>query len=312
MRVFILGAGFSRCCEYPSGKELFKTIYGVIDSGGWKYFEKYKKICLEALSDLRVDISKREEVYFDELVLKIKEFSEVGKDSKGIYILLKIVLTETARSYFYGLLKEKSQKIKPVLNFVKGLKKNVKLPDSDIIVSFNWDLLVEYAIQKIGHAYGYDLSEGDVPILKPHGSINWRRVANYEGIRIFDNFEDYNSEHRVEDAQLMIMPYDKERKQIRKLQKVQEQVEVVLSQTNEFIIIGYSMPDYDAYVLDIFKKNILPRIKKSLEPSQIIIVDPYQSVINRYKALFSNDIKVVPCNFENTIYASDEWANTQN
>lgn len=308
MRIFVLGAGFSVSCEYPSGKDLFKTIFDYINLSGWKNFEESKKFCLEALTDLGVDISKKEDVYFDELLLKINKFSEVGRDCKGIYIPLRFVLTETARSYFYKKLKENAQKIKPVLNFVKGLKKSVKLSDSDIIVSFNWDLLVEYAIKKIGHTYGYDLYDGDMPILKPHGSISWRRTVGYEGMQIFDTFEDYDPEYRMKDSQLMIVPGDRENPQIRKLQKVWKQVEKVLSQTNEIIFIGYSMPSYDTYALDILKKNVLTRIQKDLKPSQIEVVNPKSDVVKKYRDLFGNDIKLSQCEFENSMYASNQWA----
>lgn len=299
MRVFVLGAGFSKSCGYPTGKELFSIIFDYIEQSKWQYFSDLKGICLEALSDLGVNISKKEEVYFDELLLKIKKFSKVGTDRKGIYLSLKMVLTETARSYFYKILKKNPEKIKPVLNFISKLNKKVKLSDSDIIVSLNWDLLIEYSISRLGYTFSYDLYNGDIPILKPHGSINWRRcVSTYEGIRIINGFEDYDPEHKVKNAQLMIMPGDEERQQIRKLKTIQNQVEKVLTQTEAIIFIGYSMPCYDMYVKDMINKNIVPRIRKDLMPSKIYVINPDLEVIGKYKDLFGKDISVIPQKFE--------------
>jgi hypothetical protein len=305
MRVFVLGAGFSKSCGYPSGKELFGIIFDYLEQSKWQHFSDLKGICLEALSDLGVNILRKEEVYFDELLLKIKQFSRVGTDHKGIYLSLKMVLTETARSYFYKILKENSEQIKPALSFIRKLNKNVKFIHSDIIVSLNWDLLVEYSISRLGYTFSYDLYNGDIPILKPHGSINWRRMLNYEGIRVIDGFEDYDPEHKVRDAQLMIMPGDEERQQIRKLKTIQDQVEKVLTQTDTIIFIGYSMPYYDVYVKDMINKNIVPRIRKDLMPSKIYVVNPDLEIIGKYKDLFGKDIIIIPQKFEHSEYADD-------
>ena len=47
------------------------------------------------------------------------------------------------------------------------------LNPSDIIVSFNWDLLLELAMDKAGKDYSYNYEEGKIQIIKLHGSMNW-------------------------------------------------------------------------------------------------------------------------------------------
>lgn len=47
------------------------------------------------------------------------------------------------------------------------------LTSDDIIVTFNWDLLLEKAIKKSGGEYCYNYEEGKIHIVKLHGSINW-------------------------------------------------------------------------------------------------------------------------------------------
>jgi hypothetical protein len=49
-----------------------------------------------------------------------------------------------------------------------------QLSPGDIIVSFNWDCLLEAAIQQVGKKYTYTHEDDHIKIWKPHGSINWR------------------------------------------------------------------------------------------------------------------------------------------
>ena len=53
------------------------------------------------------------------------------------------------------------------LSFARSLTPN------DIIVTFNWDLLLESAIECVGGEYCYNYEVGKIHIVKLHGSINW-------------------------------------------------------------------------------------------------------------------------------------------
>jgi hypothetical protein len=49
-----------------------------------------------------------------------------------------------------------------------------QLRTGDIIISFNWDCLLEAAIEHVGKRYTYTHDEDRIKIWKPHGSLNWR------------------------------------------------------------------------------------------------------------------------------------------
>ncbi|MBC8462160.1 MAG: hypothetical protein H8D67_29685 [Deltaproteobacteria bacterium] len=61
------------------------------------------------------------------------------------------------------------------------------LDETTLLVSFNWDVLLEYAILRAGRNYCYLPSKhsGDaVVLLKPHGSINWFALLDRELLTI--------------------------------------------------------------------------------------------------------------------------------
>ncbi|MBP2158782.1 MULTISPECIES: hypothetical protein [Asticcacaulis] len=47
------------------------------------------------------------------------------------------------------------------------------LTSDDTVVTFNWDLLLERAINLVGKQYSYNWEDGKIQITKLHGSINW-------------------------------------------------------------------------------------------------------------------------------------------
>ncbi len=53
------------------------------------------------------------------------------------------------------------------LEFAKDLK------PGDIVVTFNWDILLESVLNYVGTSYTYEWKIDTVQILKLHGSINW-------------------------------------------------------------------------------------------------------------------------------------------
>lgn len=48
-----------------------------------------------------------------------------------------------------------------------------RLLPQDYIITFNWDVLLEKSIRKVGKKFSYSYKNGHIPIAKMHGSINW-------------------------------------------------------------------------------------------------------------------------------------------
>lgn len=50
-----------------------------------------------------------------------------------------------------------------------------QLHERDIVISLNWDGLLEVALEAVGKSYTYNFSdEGAIKLCKLHGSVNWR------------------------------------------------------------------------------------------------------------------------------------------
>jgi hypothetical protein len=49
-----------------------------------------------------------------------------------------------------------------------------QLTSDDIVITFNWDILLELAIMKVGKTFTYNFERDHVKLSKLHGSVNWR------------------------------------------------------------------------------------------------------------------------------------------
>jgi len=66
-------------------------------------------------------------------------------------------------------------------NFAKNLKKS-------IVITFNWDTILENTFEKLGIPFSYDLNSAveskSVALIKMHGSIDWFKPHNYDYKRL--------------------------------------------------------------------------------------------------------------------------------
>jgi hypothetical protein len=49
-----------------------------------------------------------------------------------------------------------------------------QLQETDVVISFNWDCLLEAALAQVGRSYSYAFEGKAVPLAKLHGSVDWR------------------------------------------------------------------------------------------------------------------------------------------
>lgn len=134
----------------------------------------------------------------------------------------------------------------------------------DTIVSFNYDCLVDRSLVNVGgrrwdpeKGYGILISSGatswkdhagtgrlpksSLSLLKPHGSLNWRRASG--GIALIDD------EYAVcADSDLVVVPplwiksYDTD-----PFDKIWAQLRRTLSTTKALVFVGYSLPTTDVF-----------------------------------------------------------------
>lgn len=170
-RVFILGAGFSAAAGIPLTAPLLETAMKTFAA---ECPGIYERVCnytsdIQWESDGSPDFSK---VSFSDLCthlefVELREYaggerwSDAGSREK---LALRFYLAKTI-----ARLTPSDDAIPDLyLEFAKQLN------GGDIVISFNWDVLLEKAIKQVGKVFTYNFKRDDVKLSKPHGSVNWR------------------------------------------------------------------------------------------------------------------------------------------
>ncbi len=78
-------------------------------------------------------------------------------------IVMRILLTE-ALSHYGPVLP------KPYIQFAELLRPN------DIVMTFNWDTILEEALRQVGKPYRFMWGGNQIKVLKMHGSVDWKRL----------------------------------------------------------------------------------------------------------------------------------------
>lgn len=169
------------------------------------------------------------------------------------------------------------------------------------VVTTNYDILAERGLRiserprvhRPGFHYGYGSEDlegsgypsyahirqisvsGHVPLLKIHGSISW---SLREGRLV--RYQDCRPAIRG-DAAIVAPMTDKKLPDY--FRPIWNQAHTVLSESNTWIVVGYSLPEYDLLVRDMLRDC-------STQKPQIHVFDPDRSVVESYERLLQTDV----------------------
>jgi hypothetical protein len=179
-RVYILGAGASA----PYGLPLLSTLT-------WELAEtltpRDRRLFVNTLRECfgRAPTGPRDSPDFEELLnrldpraLRYLEDTASAKASDR-QKAAELALT-TLRSYIRDRCRARARRHGPYDRLVGSLDANT------VLISFNWDVLLELAFRRAGRTFSYfpDSSDSSTLLLKPHGSINWFALLERHGIWI--------------------------------------------------------------------------------------------------------------------------------
>ncbi len=176
-RLFILGAGFSAEAKIPLMIDLLKLTMDKFqkESKISERIDNYVRIYKDIKDDKNIDYSK---IDFSELCdflefIELREYG-AGERYKEYGSREKISL----RYYLAKTIAENTPLNEEIPELY--IKFAEQLHDRDIVLSFNWDLLLEASLIKVGKKYTYNFAkEGCINLAKLHGSINWRIQRPY-------------------------------------------------------------------------------------------------------------------------------------
>lgn len=216
-RIFILGAGFSRLAGLPLADELFtavrlriETLYGV-DTKFHRDLKAYRNYCeecgVEYENDGALDLEKFMSYLDIEHYLGLRgsdTWSSEGNESQ-------LMIRKAIGAVIHQRTPQASNLAGAYYKFADSLSPN------DIVITFNYDLVLERALEYVGKKYrrfpyryksvsdtGGVLESGgeEVVLLKLHGSIDWFDDRNFlslkaslqgkgaEGVAIHDVLDD--------------------------------------------------------------------------------------------------------------------------
>ena len=166
--VFVLGAGFSVEQRYPLARDMREAVIPFFDSeqNPWKGAYNKDQFC----ADLRM-IGEDGELPFEELLLKLAERLK-QEDAEPCHRINEM-LGIGVRGLLWKIYNS-TEELKPAYrNFAAWLG----VPrHRHGIISFNWDLQAERLLHQERVPWHYDREvQGLLPVIKPHGSINWNR-----------------------------------------------------------------------------------------------------------------------------------------
>lgn len=311
-RLFILGAGFSAGAGIPMIGTLLSEAMDIFKCESRELFERvnnHAKICFQKdYIDFNAVDFARFCTFLEYIELREygggERFSDKGSREKIVfkYYLSKAIAMNTP---------DEDKIPKMYCEFAKQLRKY------DIVITFNWDTLLETALKKVGKTYaycGFEDKEADVYIYKLHGSVNWRlgetlffRKPNltWESLNfktgMMDNeiyycndllnkntWSQYAPFSEVEP--FIVLPGYGKGFDLRHIAPLWYKPENAFAYTKNIYIIGFGLADDDYFVRSLFTHN-LPYVEdycKDLNKN-IYIINPDENVKNNFAFIDNSD-----------------------
>lgn len=306
-RTFILGAGFSAAAGVPMIAELLTKAMESFKKecdGIFQRVDNYARECFQVKDTEDVDYSK---VSFSELCtfLEYIELREYGggerwsdngsKEKVNLrYFLAKTLIEMTPQGENIPEL---------YIDFAN------ELHDRDIILSFNWDPLLERALELVGKPYTYKFEDKKIKLCKLHGSVNWRLgevkdylkssinlgwqsmeytkgmmdVEMYYSSKLLSESEWIKINRNPEVEPFLVLPGYGKSFDVRANAVMWYKPEFAFSFTHDIYIIGLSLAQDDFFIRSYFL-NTLPFLSNSEGTIQrtINIINPAMDVYENY------------------------------
>jgi len=171
-RLFILGAGFSAEAKIPLTDELLKLAMEKMQAECSAIYERINSYAESCFCCDNVDYSK---ISFSDFCtfLEFIELREFGggerwsDDGSREKLALRFYLAKT--------IAERTPRDNEIPEIYLRFAR--QLHEKDIVITFNWDCLLEVALTHIGKEYSYNFDQKKIKICKLHGSVNWIRNA---------------------------------------------------------------------------------------------------------------------------------------
>jgi hypothetical protein len=316
-RTFILGAGFSAAEQFPLVRGLKeRVIRFVMDerhslyqaslqpgNGGFPRGQFFAG--LDA-------VDPTETLGFEEVLISLRQKLEHADDQDPCFRTRNVLESGCAR-LFWSIHKS----IRRISLCYENFGTWIRTPTTrqpDAIVSFNWDVLVERALSDSHVPWTYSISGSDrVPVLKPHGSINWTGYLREGGSCEYPGWKTIAPDSQLcfdesrpllnpdpqeinPDLRYMLFPGDPELPEIdHDLKLIWSEVAEAIAEHKVLVFLGYSMPDYDSFAAQFFRQ--FARSK------HIEVYNPSDDHLERFRTVLGSSAQLFKQTFQQSPYA---------
>jgi len=264
--VYILGAGASKDAGGPLVKDFFSRNDASIKTIHEKYFDKDNKY--QILQSAYNQWSQHEQDPSVESFFNRLEFQKLIGKNVFIDGLGREVETSTLYRYLTWYIASMvrnsiSYKRNMPSHYATFADKLWKRGIKSSIISFNYDLIIENEIKKIGRTINYHLyatgknkpfylNKDGMSFLKLHGSLNWMWCPECGSISLKDEpmAQKYNRIRCLVKCGgmkegLIIPPNINKTPYLESIDNLWKSADNKLSKANKIVIIGYSLPNSD-------------------------------------------------------------------
>ncbi len=313
-RVFVLGAGSSIAVmnKAPRNDELLPRILKLRREPRISPLKQFLEDFYQIVPDSQGEYSRK--VPLEDVLSQLDFCIAENRPLSTTYSLA--TLAELRETLVYGICRVLKQSLRSgELYLMKKLIR--KLSPNDVIISLNYDLIVDNSVMHASktpdygipirqvrnpHVLYYNLLPESVQVYKLHGSLNWlycpvcRAVDLTPGekavLYIFENKEVSNCPIcGTRYDPVIITPTFLKNYDNRFIGQVWLEAETRLQSAHEIIFIGYSLPDADIILRTMFARSIYWNRLLNGQSPHITVIDSNTAqnpTRERYEALFGN------------------------
>jgi len=188
------------------------------------------------------------------------------------------------------------------------------LREGDTIITFNWDLTVERALEDYPgdpgflYSYSHGRKQKSFSLLKPHGSIDWFEKKALRGLvsagevgtlddalRYYPRFNRAAHPKLTEVPPMIVPPVVMKEFEFEFLKRTWRFVYRAVSDANELHIIGYSLPKEDQFARLVFRRairnNIMRAPLRKERPVKVRVINPDPGTEGTFSQLVGRKIE---------------------
>ncbi len=315
--VFILGAGASKEGGAPTMPEFLGVSREIERRKKGAHFETVFRAvgALQAVhSKATMDLVNVESVFASfELARIIGRFpGHEPEQIQGLVDAMKRVIADTIEETLEFSVHQTDGLLppRPYRPFAEKLKRLHQAKRTVAILTFNYDVAIDYALHKVGLPFGYGLATdklAGVPLLKLHGSLNWGRCSKCGEVSPYPIEEYLRARRLVSPTELtrfcislalpehahcdrpmdaepvLVPPVWNKSEYHASVKSVWQAAAKELEDAENIIVVGYSLPDSDGFFRSLYALgSVGPR---PLRRFWVVNPDKSGAVENRFRQL---------------------------